>query len=69
MYISVNDAAMKFNISKRRVQTLCEQGRISGANMVGGVWRIPEAAPKPTDDRKKTLSTLSLILAVVLRKF
>lgn len=53
MYISVNDAAMKFNISKRRVQTLCEQGRISGANMVGGVWRIPEAAPKPTDDRKK----------------
>ena len=53
MYISVNDAAVKFNISKRRVQTLCEQGRISGANMVGGVWRIPEAAPKPTDDRKK----------------
>lgn len=52
MYISVNDAAVKFNISKRRVQTLCEQGRISGADMVGGVWRIPEAAPKPIDGRK-----------------
>ena len=26
MYISVNDAATKFNISKRRVQLLCEQG-------------------------------------------
>ena len=44
MYISVSDAATKFNISKRRVQLLCEQGRISGANMVSGVWLIPETA-------------------------
>ena len=55
MYISVNDAAAKFNISKRRVQTLCEQGRISGANMVSGVWLIPETAPKPVDGRKKRI--------------
>ena len=34
MYISVSDAATKFNISRRRVQFLCEQGRISGANIV-----------------------------------
>lgn len=53
MYISVNDAATKFNISKRRVQLLCEQGRISGANMVSGVWLIPETAPKPIDGRRK----------------
>lgn len=53
MYISVNDAAKKFNISKRRVQVLCEQGRISGANMVSGVWLIPETASKPADGRKK----------------
>ena len=55
MYISVNDAATKFNISKRRVQLLCEQGRISGANMVSGVWLIPETAPKPVDGRKKRI--------------
>ena len=42
MYISVNDAAEKFNISKRRVQIICEQGRIRGANMVSGVWLIPD---------------------------
>lgn len=54
MYISVNDAATKFNISKRRVQILCEQGRISGANMVSGVWLIPDTAPKPVDKRRKT---------------
>lgn len=53
MYISVNDAATKFNISKRRVQLLCEQGRINGASMVSGVWLIPETAPKPVDERKK----------------
>lgn len=53
MYISVSDAATKFNLSKRRVQILCEQGRISGANMVSGVWLIPSTAPKPLDGRRK----------------
>ncbi len=53
MYISVNEAATKFNISKRRVQTLCEQGRIDGANIVDGAWLIPDTAPKPFDRRRK----------------
>ena len=53
MYISVSDAATKFNISKRRVQILCEQGRICGANMIDGVWVIPDNAPKPPDKRKR----------------
>lgn len=53
MYISVSDAAKKFNISKRRVQILCEQGRIEGANMVSGVWLIPDDARKPADRRRK----------------
>lgn len=53
MYISVSDAAAKFDLSKRRVQILCEQGRISGAKMVSGVWIIPSSAEKPRDGRKK----------------
>ena len=53
MYISVSDAAEKFNISKRRVQVLCEQGRIEGANKVSGVWLIPTDAQKPADARRK----------------
>ena len=53
MYISVSDAAKKFNMSKRRVQILCEKGRIEGANMVSGVWLIPTNAHKPIDGRKK----------------
>ena len=55
MYNSVSDAATKFNISRRRVQLLCEQGRISGANMIDGVWLIPETATKPADRRRKHL--------------
>lgn len=53
MYISVNDAATKFNISKRRVQILCEEGRIDGATMVSGVWLIPKTASNPIDKRRK----------------
>lgn len=55
MYISVSDASAKFHISKRRVQVLCEQGRISGAKMVSGVWLIPETAQKPVDGRRKSM--------------
>lgn len=68
MYISVNDAATKFNISKRRVQILCEQGRISGANMVSGVWLIPETAPKPVDRRKKRIDDSQLSFFDVTQK-
>lgn len=57
MYISVSDAAEKFNISKRRVQLLCEQGRIEGANRMSGVWLIPENAQKPFDARRKSVVT------------
>lgn len=53
MYISVSDAAKRFGVSKRRVQTLCEQGRIKGASRISGVWLIPENAQKPVDARKK----------------
>ena len=63
MYISVSDAAEKFNISKRRVQLLCEQGRIEGASRMSGVWLIPTNAKKPTDARRKgTMSESQLSL-------
>lgn len=56
MYISINDAAEKFDISKRRVQILCEQGRFDGAVLIDGMWRIPSTAQKPQDRRKKAKS-------------
>ena len=68
MYISVNDAAAKFNISKRRVQLLCEQGRINGANMVSGVWLIPETASKPVDGRKRRIIDKQISIFDVAQK-
>ncbi len=46
-YISVSDAARKWNISLRSVRNYCTEGRIEGATLVGKTWMIPENAEKP----------------------
>lgn len=53
MYLSVQEVALKWDISDRRVRTLCENGQIEGAFKVGRTWNIPENAKKPKDPRKK----------------
>lgn len=50
-YLSVKNIAAKFELSERRIQQLCDSGRIKGAQMISGVWVIPENAEKPIDDR------------------
>lgn len=55
-YISVREAAEKWDMTPRRVQVLCNGGRIDGAQRVGNVWTIPENADKPIDARKKVVS-------------
>ncbi|QIB68334.1 excisionase family DNA binding protein [Muricomes intestini] len=52
-YISVQQAADKWGISKRRIQKLCEENRIDGAVRFGYAWAIPKDAPKPADGRLK----------------
>lgn len=59
-YISVKQAAEKWNMSSRRVQTLCSQNRVDGAQRVGNVWTIPENAEKPDDARIKKESNKHL---------
>ncbi len=51
---SVKETAKRFNISERRVQKLCEAGRICGAQRISNVWVIPSTAQKPSDDRTVT---------------
>jgi excisionase family DNA binding protein len=53
-YITVREAAAKWNISERLVQKYCAQGRIEGAKKSGTSWRIPDTAEKPQDPRKTT---------------
>lgn len=51
-FLSTSEIAEKWNISRRRVTTLCIQGRIEGAVHKGNMWLIPEDAKKPEDPRK-----------------
>ena len=51
-YISIADAAGKWGITRRRVQVLCNEGRIPGLTKFGKAWAIPKDAKKPADARK-----------------
>mgnify|MGYP001189945390 CR=1 FL=1 len=48
---SAKQTAERFHISERRVQKLCEAGRIEGAQLINNVWAIPVSAEKPADER------------------
>ena len=52
-YVTIKEAADRWNISPRRVQYLCKENRIQGAQKIGDIWLIPDDVPKPTDMRKK----------------
>ena len=52
-YITVREAAEKWQISQRLVQKYCAAGRIEGAKKFGVSWLIPNTAPKPQDPRKQ----------------
>ena len=46
-YISVSEAAKKWNTSERSVRNYCAEGRVAGATLVGKIWMIPENVEKP----------------------
>ncbi len=50
--LTTSEMAEKWYISRRRVTTLCREGRIEGAIIKGNTWLIPEDAKKPEDPRK-----------------
>ncbi len=52
-YLPIQEFTDKWNISKRRIQVLCREGRVKGAKMIGNMWVIPENATRPSDARKK----------------
>ena len=66
--ITVQSAAQKWNITPRRVQILCTDGRIEGAVKKSGIWLIPSTTQKPmrqnklskNQTRKNNLNVLSL---------
>lgn len=52
-YMTASQASKKWNISQRRVQILCADGRIPGVFKLGEIWAIPCNVEKPNDKRRK----------------
>lgn len=55
--MNVQQTAQQWNLSVRRVQALCSQGRIPGAVQFGRSWMIPADAPRPADGRTRQAHT------------
>lgn len=45
-YIKIQGAAKIWGISERRINALCLEGRIPGAEKFGNAWAIPDDAKK-----------------------
>lgn len=52
--IPIKEAAACWNITERRVATLCKDGKIVGAEKQGKRWMIPADTQKPVDQRIRT---------------
>ncbi|MBO5223181.1 MAG: Fic family protein [Clostridia bacterium] len=62
MAMNAKQAAEKWNISDRRVRTLCANGQIDGAYRIGKIWYIPDGTDKPQDGRIKAKESLTTLI-------
>ena len=53
-YMTIKQAAEKWGLSERRLQTICNEGMIPGVVKFGRAWAIPMDAEKPVDKRIKS---------------
>ena len=51
-YMDVKTAADRWELTERRITTLCRDGRIAGVKKEAGLWLIPDDAEKPVDGRR-----------------
>lgn len=53
-YMTIQEVAKKWDLSVRRLQTICAEGRIDGVKKFGSCWAIPTDAKRPDDHRVKS---------------
>ena len=53
-YMTIKEASEKWNLSVRRVQTICNEGMEPGVMKFGHSWAIPKDAKKPVAKRIKS---------------
>lgn len=49
--LTTTEMSKKWNISRRRIATLCKNGRVPGSVLKGKTWLIPDNVKKPDDAR------------------
>ena len=67
-YISVKEAAKKWNLSDRSVRNYCANGKIPGAILHGNARKIPEAAKKPARKQRQGKVPKDLLARLRLEK-
>lgn len=60
-YISVAEAAKRWNVSERSVRNYCAQGKFADAFLTGKTWNIPETAEKPRRSNQKSVAPVTLL--------
>lgn len=50
-FMTAKEASKNWGISQRRVATLCSEGRVENATILGNMWLLPITAMKPDDAR------------------
>jgi len=58
-YISAKEASKKWGITQRRVEVLCRNGQVQGAERIGNMWLIPKNAEKPMDGRTRAAKIMN----------
>ena len=53
-YVTIKEIAEKWDVTARRVQKMCADGKIPGASKFGRDWAVPKDAEKPIDGRVTT---------------
>ncbi len=53
-FMTIQEASTKWDITARRIQVLCANGRLPGAIKFGRQWAIPSDLLKPSDARIRT---------------
>ena len=51
--MTIREASILWNISERSVRNYCALGRVEGAILESGVWKIPLNAKKPVRANEK----------------
>lgn len=58
--ITPEQAAKKWGITTRQVQSLCRRGYIKGAVWLGRIWLIPKNVPKPLEGRTREAKEMGI---------